>query len=264
MDNEKPQNIDEYREWLSKKHRIDISGRDKTYYSSVTNKIKVDFEKSNFWVKLMENLREYDSEYQLRTGYPLLIPGPKPDLYIKPFDSFLLKTFRKNVLENERWPGEPKDGWILPNNWFCMINDIVRTLFVVKYLDGVEFLIDKIKTCCELHRLSCNCFLEAKEEGYYAAHLYSEQEFVVPSTNWDTERIKVSTEIQITTQLQEVIRRLLHKYYEERRKRIKEENIKWQWNYKSDEFTVNYLGHILHYVEGMIMEVRETQKEEIK
>jgi hypothetical protein len=56
----------------------------------------------------------------------------------------------------------------------------------------------------------------------------------------------------------------LHKYYEERRKRIKEENIKWQWNYKSDEFTVNYLGHILHYVEGMIMEVRETQKEEIK
>ena len=80
---------------------------------------------------------------------------------------------------------------------------------------------------------------------------------------WDTERVDVSIEIQITTQLQEVIRKLLHKYYEDRRKRIIEEDIKWQWNYKSDEFIANYLGHILHYVEGMIMEIREKQKESI-
>ncbi|GAI51334.1 unnamed protein product [marine sediment metagenome] len=56
---------------------------------------------------------------------------------------------------------------------------------------------------------------------------------------------------------------MLHKYYEETRKRLEKEDIKWQWNYKSDEFVANYLGHILHYVEGMIMEIREKQKEEI-
>jgi hypothetical protein len=57
---------------------------------------------------------------------------------------------------------------------------------------------------------------------------------------------------------------LLHKYYEERRKKIGAEDVKWQWNYKTDEFVANYLGHILHYVEGMIMEIRDKQKEEMK
>jgi len=88
------------------------------------------------------------------------------------------------------------------------------------------------------------------------------QEFEIPKFPYDTERVVVSLEIQITTQLQEVIRRLLHKYYESRRMDMEEEESKWQWNYRSDEFVANYLGHILHYVEGMIVEVRERQKKE--
>jgi len=260
----KPKYPNEYKEWLKKEHKVEISDRTRTYYESVTSKIKTDFGKSDFWTQLTENLREFDSEYRLKTGYPLLAPGFKPGLYIKPFDSFLLKTFKKNILENKNWSNEPEGGWILPRNWYSKINDIIRTLFVVKYLDGVEFMIDKIKSICEQQGLPCRIFLEAREEGYYAAHLYTKQEFEVPRVTWDTEKIKVSIEIQITTQLQEVIRKLLHKYYEGKRKRVKEEDIKWQWNYKSDEFVTNYLGHILHYVEGMIVEIRERQKEEIR
>lgn len=262
MNNKKPQDIDEYKNWLKEIHKTDITDRTKTYYASVTGRIKQDFEKSDIWVQLTKDLREYDGEYLVKTGYPLFISGFKPELYIKPFESFLLKTFRKNILENRRWPDEPEDGWILPHNWHTKINDIMRTLFVVKYVDGVEFTIEKIKSLCKQHSMECRVFLEAREEGYYAAHLYTKQEFEIPRVTWDTERINVSIEIQITTQLQEVIRKLLHKYYEEKRKRIKEEDIKWQWNYKSDEFVANYLGHILHYVEGMIMEIREKQKEE--
>lgn len=262
MNNKKPQNIDEYKKWLNEKHGIEISDRTQTYYESVTSKIKRDLEESDFWIQLAKNLREYDGEYLVKTGYPLLIPAFKAELYIKPFDSFLLKTFRKNILENKRWPDEPQGGWIFPNNWYTKINDIIRTLLIVKYLDGVEFMIDKIKSLCEQRSIDCRVFLEASEEGYYAAHLYTKQEFEIPRVTWDTERIDVSVEIQITTQLQEVIRKLLHKYYEDRRKGIGEEDIKWQWNYKSDEFVANYLGHILHYVEGMIMEIREKQKEE--
>lgn len=262
MSNKKPNYPDGYKEWLKKEHRVEISDRTRTYYESVTSKIKKDFEKSDFWIQLTKNLREFDGNYRLKTGYPLLAEI-KPELYIKSFDSFLLKTFRKNILENKNWPNEPEGGWILPGNWYSKINDIIRTLFVVKYLDGVEFMIAKIKSICAQQDLPCSIFLEAREEGYYAAHLYTKQEFEIPKVTWDTEKIKVSIEIQITTQLQEVIRKLLHKYYEERRKRVKEEDIKWQWNYKSNEFVANYLGHILHYVEGMIMEIREGQKEEI-
>jgi len=264
MSNKKPQNIDEYKKWLEKEHSVEISDRTRTYYESVTSKIKMDFEKSDFWVQLTENLRDFDSEYRLKTGYPLLTPRFEPELCIKPFDSFLSKTFRKNILENKNLPKEPGGGWIFPNNWYSMINDIIRALFVVKYLDGVEFMIDKIKFICEQRDLPRSIFLEAREEGYYAAHLYTKHEFEIPRATWDTKRVEVSIEIQITTQLQEVIRKLLHKYYEERRKKAKKTNEKWQWNYQSNEFSTNYLGHILHYIEGMIMEIREKQKEEIE
>lgn len=263
MDTKKPQNIDEYKKWLKEKHGFEISDRTKTHYESVTGRIKPNLEESDFWSQLTKNLKEYNEEYLVKTGYPLLTPVFKPELDLKSFDSFLLKTFRKNILENKRWPDEPEGEWILPNNWFTKINDIIRTLFVVKYLDGVEFMIDKIKSICESRSMECKVFLEAREEGYYAAHVYTKQEFEIPRVTWDTEKIDISIEIQITTQLQEVIRRLLHKYYEDRRKRDREEGREWQWNYKSDEFATNYLGHILHYVEGMIMEIREKQTEEI-
>ena len=254
----------EYIEWLSKKYGEPLSeSKIRTYYESVTSKIKADFETSDFWKYLIENLKEFNSEYELETGYPLFpTPEFRPKLYIKPFDSFLFKTYRKNCLENKNWPDAPKDGWILPNNWYSRINDIIRTLIVVKYLDGVEYMIEKIKSICGQYGLSCRVFLEARDDGYYAAHLYVRQEFEIPRLTWDTEKTEISVEIQITTQLQEVIRKLLHRYYEEKRKKPKKvDDIKWQWNYESDEFIANYLGHILHYVEGMIMEIRKRQKE---
>jgi len=262
MSGEKPRTVNEYKRWLEQEHKVEISHRTERYYESVTAKMKDDFERSDFWVQLTGNLREFDSEYRSEKGaYPLLM-RLKAEVDRKPFDSFLLKTFRKNVRANDRWPEEPEGGWILPDNWYSRISDIVRTLLVVKYLDGVEYLIAKIQALCQQHGLPCRAFFEARQEGYYAGHLYTKQQFEIPRADWDTEKVDVSIEIQITTQLQEVIRRLLHKYYEERRKRLRREDAKWQWDYESDEFIANYLGHILHYVEGMIMEVRERQREE--
>ena len=263
MTDEKPKNIDEYKKWLKKKHKIEISGKTQKYYESVASRIKQDLEKSDFWIQLTKNLKEYDGEYLATTGYHLLTSFLKPELLIKPFDSFLLKTFRKNILENKLWPNKPEGTWIIPNNWHSRINDCVRTLFEVKYLDGVDFMIRKIKSICEEHSMGFKVSLEATEEGYYAAHLDISKKIEIPKVAWDTEWIDVSIEIQITTQIQEVIRRLLHKYYEETRKRLEKEDIKWQWDYRSDMFKANYFGHILHCVEGMIMEIREKQKEGI-
>jgi hypothetical protein len=258
---EKPKSIEEYKKWLSDVHKIEITGRDERYYEIVTTKIKIDFQKSALWQQLIKNLPEYNDEYLIKTGYPLLREiRSSPEILIKPFASFFLKTYRKNVLDNKKWPSEPPDGWIFPSNWYSRVNDTVRTLIEVKYLDGVEFIVTKIKLLCDEYDIQFRQFWEAREEGYYAAHLYITQDFEIPRINWDTERVNVSAEIQITTQLQEVIRKLLHNYYEDRRK-ISKGDVKWQWDYKSDEFAANYLGHILHYVEGMIMEIRDKQKE---
>ena len=220
MNREKPKNPEEYKEWLEREHEIEISNQTAMRYESVTTKIKRDFENSDCWGALTDNLTEFDSQYYSQKRYHLLLTDAKPELYIKPFESFLSKTMRINILQNQNWPYEPEGGWILPNNWYSQIKDIIRTLVVVKYLDGVEFMVEKIHSLYEQHGLPCIPSYEAKEEGYYAAHLNTKREFEVPGPIWDTERISVSIEIQITTQLQEVIRKLLHKFYEERRERI--------------------------------------------
>ncbi|MGB9978850.1 hypothetical protein [Methanobacterium sp.] len=245
-----------YKIWLDKQG-WPILDKTKNHYEQVSSIFRDQFRISPLWVELCQNLKEFDSEYNIEKEYPLLLDFNPPKLYKKSFDSFLLKTFRKNILNNQNLPNEPDNGWIFPNNWYSQINDIVRTLFVVKYLDGVNFMVDKIESLCKKYDVKYETSFEAKDEGYYAAHLSILQEFEIPKYDWDTTKISVRIEIQITTQLQEVIRKLLHKHYEENRKTVEKEDIKWQWNYKSDEFSTNYLGHILHYVEGMIMEIRD-------
>ena len=254
--------FEKYIDWLNEKRRCDISSNYETYYNAIVNTAKTYFEDTDIWKSFVENLKVYHDEYLLKTGYFLLYEF-QPKIDIKSYNSFLLKTYRKNVLENDNWPKKPIEGWILPKNWYSEINDIIRTCIIVKYLDGMEFLIGKIKSYCEKKNMYCRVDLEAKEEGYYAAHLYTKVNIEIPKEDWDTRIETFQFEIQITSQLQEVIRTLLHKYYEQRRKKLKTENeIVWQWDYKSDEFATNYLGHILHYLEGMIMDIREKQKED--
>lgn len=124
---------------------------------------------------------------------------------------------------------------------------MVQNLFTKK--------IDNLSSeCC----LFCKTHFEARVDGYYAAHIYVKNEFEIP-VGINTIILKVKVEFQITTQLQEIIKQLLFSYYAKKRK-TKTINEEWQWDYQSDEFLANNLGHILHYVEGMIMEVREKQR----
>ncbi len=257
---DKPKDILQYKQWLKENHQVEITDKIKNNYESATDKMKQQFQKSSFWKQLGENLREYNDEYYLDKEYQLLQETSLPDILTKPFDSFLLKTFRKNILENEVFPEPPIEGWILPENWYSRIDDILRTLIVVKYLDGVEFIIAKIRSLCEEIEKDFECIFQAREVGYYAVHLYLKEEFEIPRMDWDTVKVITAIEIQITTQLQEVIRKLLHKYYEERRMLPPGTERMWQWDYRSDEFATNYLGHILHYIEGMIMDIREKER----
>lgn len=256
----KPETIIEYKKWLKDEHNIGITEQTKNYYNSVANIIKVNFENSPFWSKLTQNLIEFNDQFSLDTQYQLL-DQTEIKLFVKSFDSFLEKTFRKNIVFNENWPKPPNGGWVLEHNWFSRINDIVRTLITVKYLDGVDFLLKKLEALCIECNLESNKKFEAREDGYYAVHIHIENEFEIPKKDWDTIKIPVIIEIQITTQLQEVIRKLLHRYYENKR-RLPNLDDSWKWDYKSNEFATNYLGHILHYIEGMIVEARERQRRE--
>lgn len=258
---EKPRDAADYNLWLYTHHGVTITDATRTHYEGAAAKIKQDFGSSPLWQQLIHDLREYHYQYQIEKEYPLLLnPDALPQLEVKPWKSFVDKTYRENVIKNvANWPDAPKDGWILPSNWYTRINDIVRTILVVKYLDGVKFLAEKIKSLCGGKYERCDW--EAKEEGYYAAHLYTREEFELPPFGFDTVKASVLIEIQITTQIQEVIRKLLHNYYERKRSNVLTmTELVWQWDYEREEFVVNYLGHILHYIEGMIMEIRDKEK----
>ena len=265
--NDKPSSPEEYLLWLKSRHRVEITERTLVHYEAVAEKVRKQFVNSRFWKLLGANLKEYNDEYYVSQGkgYELLPKKVLPEVEIKQFEGFLLKTFRENVLENGNWVEEeapPTGGWILPNNWYSRINDIVRTCFVVRYLDGVYFIRNKIQALCkEDSERDFDCKFKAKEEGYYAAHIYTWEKCEIPrSIEFGTEEVSVSVEIQITTQLKEVIVDLLHKYYDERRRKLPStaEEL-WQWDYTSEEFATNYLGHILHYVDGMIVGIREKE-----
>ncbi len=257
---DKPSCIRDYCSWLESEHGCEITPRSRTYYELASAKIRSQVEQSAFWTTLVSSLRSIDDKYRLHTGYPLMSDPKQPELLIKSYDSFLEKTYRLNVVNNRNWDSAPKGGWLLPNGWLSRVNDIIRTSITVKYLDGVEFVIAQIVSLFPADNSKIEYTYEAKMEGYYAAHLYFTDTYEIPKENWDTERLSVKLEIQITTQLQEIIKGLLHKYYEDRRVELAGAERKWQWDYTSMEFSTNYLGHILHYVEGMIVDIREKQK----
>ncbi|MCK4462812.1 MAG: hypothetical protein KAU58_00705, partial [Candidatus Omnitrophica bacterium] len=227
---EKPKNINQYKKWLEKQFDIQITNKIQNYYEHVLSKINNIFKKDPLWEELNKNLKEYHNEYRLSTGYHLFMNAEnpeKPELLEKPFSSFLIKTYRKNILNNKNWPNSPKDGWILPDNWFSEIKDMVRTAYTVKYLDGVEFVVNKIKNLSEKYNLKIEVEYEAREEGYYAAHVCINRKFEIPKIDYDTKTVGAWVEIQITTQLQDVIKKLLHKYYEKRRKEVDRRYEKW-------------------------------------
>ena len=176
---------------------------------------------------------------------------------MKSWSSFLLKTYRRNCIENDNWSKAPRNGWHIPSNWFVKYGDLCRTRFVVKYLDGIDFLLDKLEALAEQTGFVFTKYAEAREEGYFAYHTYFGKEFEIPGIGLRSQKLKLRFEVQITTQLQENIGQLLHKYYEQRRDKPAKSEVAWQWRYESEEFVVNYLGHILHYLEGMIMEARK-------
>ncbi len=257
---DKPQNLDDYIQWLYNEHKILIDERLRENYQIVSLSLKEQFEKSDIWNNFVKNIREYNDTYIIDTKYDLFQNLDPPEILIKPFNSLLEKTYRKNILNNTNWPNPPENGWYFPDNWYEKINDIIRTSIIVKYLDGVELISFKIKDICSNYQKECIIEHEVRDEGYYAVHISVMNELTITTMDWKKEKKIIKIEIQITTQLQDNIRKLLHQYYAETRLRKETEKNQWQWNYTSVDFSRNYLGHILHYLEGMIMDIREKQK----
>lgn len=256
-----PETLEDFKTWYAAELGFDEQ-IDRKRYQAAGPILVSTLAASPFWVGLEHLIPELGAAYEIDTGFPLWVADPTlasiavPVLLIKPFESVVEKAWRRNCLENSEWPDPPEQGWLTPDNWYDETSDVVRTTLVVKYLDAVAIVRDGLQELATNHGAPCRAELAARSEGYYAAHV--DVWFRVelpPRLTWDTVRVSARVEIQITTQLQEVIRRLLHQQYES--DRVKRPPEDWEWDYRGDAFRVNYLGHVLHYLEGKIMDERE-------
>jgi ppGpp synthetase/RelA/SpoT-type nucleotidyltranferase len=97
--------------------------------------------------------------------------------------------------------------------------DITCTCFVVKYLDGVHTLITELSNLADECHVRKRHEWKSNDDGYYAVHFYVSHTVEVPVIVGGTRIITAWIELQITTQLQEVLRTFLHVIYEKRRMR---------------------------------------------
>lgn len=231
---------------------------------------------SSFWKGLPERLLDWEREYRAKTGHPLFIGDPMPELKFKTWNSFLHKTWRNNILDNSNWPDEPVirlvsvDGpvqrWILPDVWYEASWDMIRTRIVVRYLDGVEFMVQRLLDLGKQVELDTSTVQHAQEWGYYAVHVLVPQRFTTPNLVYEADDDRLSQiEIQVTTELQRVVDELTHHYFERRRSDGDiDRSKKWQWNYQSEEFEPYFLGHRLHHLQATIMKVRNRPRVELE
>lgn len=265
---EKPKNYREYIKWWNENFDTGIDLTARKLYDNVSILVKDKFENSDEYKEFIHQLHNYEAEYRHSYGYELLMKKPEEiELYIKEWEKFISKVWRKNVVNNINWNKEnwnnedckPNGDWITPDNWFEKIHDIVRTKIVVKYFDGVELLLDKMHNHFLDCGFQCEPDWEASEEGYYAAHLNLTQDYEL-LFGLEIQKKRICVEIQVTTQMKDVITSLTHKYYERKRERLEPPDKKWQWDCRSDEFSPNYIGHILHYIEGEVMQIRNREQ----
>ena len=227
-------------------------------YELKTKRLQTEFKNSTFWTKIWPELVKRNTAYlAISKDYGLLThPATPPEVRTKPWKSFVEKSFRKNVIlnRNEPWPSPPNGGWVTPENLLEKIEDVIRTTVIVKYMDGVEVVRDAILTVAEASGVSLTADEPAARlEGYYARHL---------TLSLQSPSGPIPVEIQVCTQVQDVLRALTHPFYVERRLDAELSLPDMLWDYKCKQFTPCFLGHILHYADGAIMNIRHRQEEE--
>lgn len=252
----KPKLGPEYESWLDSVLGVKNLKRHERHYETVTNQVLDSLLKSALWDDITKQIREINARYKIEKSFDLLAAEPK--LIKKPWKSFLEKTYRKNILTNELYPNPPEDGWLMPPRWHFNIKDVVRTSIVIRYLDGIKIILDALTKIGADRDIYCTFDLDARIQGYYAAHFYYKVKCNHYTVDHDDAENEFFLEIQVTTQIKEIIKSLLHNIYKEERLGPSARSLsQLAWDYQHPSFVPAYLAHLLHYVESMIIQARD-------
>ena len=167
------------------------------------------------------------------------------------------KVYRHNVVFNKAFPAQPKEGWIDGTNLYSRLNDIIRGTIVCKYLDGPPFVCGKLKTYGDELGIACRFYPMNTERGYHSWHFYASHNVEFFDDKGGVQMKPVELEIQITTQLADVMTTLTHELYKGERVLPKGQgDDTWKWSPDSPRFRSTYTGHTLHLVESIILALK--------
>jgi hypothetical protein len=211
----------------------------------------------NELIKCLNSLAE---KYAGERPNLLYFPGKPSDLsvLVKPYSSVLTKVYRINYLRNGQFPSAPKSGFVQYITLYDhdKMNDLLRGRLVCKYMDGPQLVAKGLKDFCNSHDLEFLDYPMNNEMGYYAWHCYIRVPIEIMAGEVETKNMWF--ELQITTQLAELITGLTHGLYEGHRvSASRTTDDEWRWQPKSQRFRSAYLGHSLHLLEGIILTFRD-------
>jgi ppGpp synthetase/RelA/SpoT-type nucleotidyltranferase len=254
--------FEEYSVWARENIGFDVEDEHfARRYGSNTRLIKSEVESSDSWEKFVDASKVISEKYKSSSGYNLFSSDHfMPDLKIKPFDSVIEKTYRANILANENFPHPPfiklsgQEGWVTEDNLYRSINDIIRGRMICRYMDGPEYF------CSELHEvMSQSAIVDyhsmETDLGYYSWHFGMRFDLDIMKPNGQISSEGVRIEVQISTQLQDVMNDLTHSFYENKRLSSVSDTL-WKWRPGEPKFQGVYFGHTLHMIEGMLVQLK--------
>ena len=254
----RPEGMDEYIQWAADNIGSHFGEQPlESLYETNMNNVFNGVSQHPFFVGFSNKAKSWQAEYNHQTNSDLFTDSNEPKLLVKPYGSVVEKTYRQNILWNKNFPNEPRGGWYNHSNLYSRFNDLVRGSMVCRFIDGPEFVAEAIRTYATDYGLNSRQYSQERDDGYYAYHVYIKFPVTVYDLDWSKSDIFVEVEIQITTQLQEVLRSLTHKFYEKQRLQSSSDRGKWKWDFKSNRFKVGYLSHTLHLLESVILESRD-------
>jgi|SRR6516162_8934843 len=212
--------------------------------------------------ELVQHLSSLAETYAGDRPNLLYYPAKPSDLsvLIKPFQSVLTKIYRVNYLHNQKFPDEPdQSGFVRYDAIYDhpKMNDLLRARLVCKYMDGPQVVVQGLQAFCQDRDLEFRSYPMNSDMGYYAWHCYMRIPLEIMIYD-SVENKKIWFELQVTTQLAEVITGLTHGLYEGQRVRSSRATAnEWRWRPKSQQFRSAYLGHTLHLLEGVIQTFRD-------
>ena len=244
--------LDEYLDWHKTKLSEDLSDTslEKSFAINSGNLLS-SVGLHAFFKDLQRKLTELESDGILAAN-----EASSFGLVKKGYASVVNKIYRRNCHWNRNWPNKPKGGWIKFSDVYSIFDDIIRGTIVTRYLDGGELIGQQLSEIGDKHSIAVEVSPRATDQGHYAWHVYitTPHDVIVDGT---VQTVELKCEIQIITLLQSVLKGLTHQFYEKSRIADAGRPVERRWQFHSPEFKGEYLGHTLHLVDSMLVELRE-------